>query len=160
MTSSVRGRRILGIDDEPQAAVRSAVTCPHCGTSFAIEAVVPPRPDAGCAPTVVAADLPGGAALRGEVVRRLRLMFEVVEGRRVLRQLTGLAALAVLTYPAAAGRCFFVGSILEAHVRPEWCSRRSISSGSGLPARVRVLWIRLAQLPLTSGRSGSGRHAA
>jgi hypothetical protein len=42
-------------------------------------------------------------------------MLEVVEGRRVLRQLTGLAAPAVLTYLAAAGRCVFVGSGLEAH---------------------------------------------
>ena len=89
-----------------------------------------PRPDAGCAPTVVAADLPGGAALRGEVVRRLRLMLEVVEGRRVLRQLTGLAAPAVLTYLAAAGRCFFVGSILE-----HMCDRSGDHDGPSLGGR-------------------------
>jgi hypothetical protein len=70
-------------------------TCPQCGTTFPVGA-----PTVGVAATATAGPR-DGELLRVPLARVLRLVLEVVDGRRIVRQLAGMASPSVLRYVGA-----------------------------------------------------------
>jgi hypothetical protein len=104
MTSSRQTPRIRRTAYEPATAQPqpSVVACPHCGATLAVGAAAAAVEEADGARAAVAAGLPDAGALRVPVARVLRLVLEVIDGRRPARQLEGVVAPSVLRYARAA----------------------------------------------------------
>ncbi|WP_219420224.1 Rv3235 family protein [Pseudonocardia nigra] len=120
-SSSGKALRIRPIAYEPTAepAQPSTMSCPHCGASitFGASDSAPDTSDVHAAAIVV--DLPDAGAVQLPVARMLWLIFEVINARRPVAQLAGVAAPSVLRYARAArlaGRPARVSRLLSLRV--------------------------------------------
>jgi len=104
MISSGKSARIRRIAYEPATAQPqpSVVACPHCGATIEVGPAVAAAEEVDAARTAMPVDLPDAGALRVPVARVLRLVLEVIDGRRPARQLDGVVAPSVLRYARAA----------------------------------------------------------
>lgn len=104
MISSGRSPRIRRIAYEPATAQPppSVVACPHCGATVEVGPAMAAVEEGDAGRATVPVDLPDAGTVRVPVARILRLVLEVIDGRRPARQLDGVVAPSVLRYARAA----------------------------------------------------------
>jgi hypothetical protein len=106
MTTSGQGPRIRRVSLAPTAAAApdrpTGVGCPHCGGTAVIGTPAGELAQADAASAAAVVGLPEVGAVRVPVARLLRLVLEVIDGRRPAAQLDGVVAPSVLRYLRAA----------------------------------------------------------
>lgn len=95
--------------------VDTVATCPTCGTAYnldrgqpeelADETRTPEAPVRAALPATPTADLPAGAVLRAPLAMALRVILEVVDGRRLARQLVEIVSASVGRYVGTMASC-------------------------------------------------------